>query len=229
MPTLDSTTRDRIVAAATALILERGYQATTMRDIAERADVSLGSAYYYFAGKEDLVQGFYLSIAREHATLTRERIAEEKSFKARLAIAYDTYLDVASRYRAVADTLVSLAVVPTSPLSPFGAESKPARETFIQLYEDVVEGSDLKTDSRLRAALPEMLWLVQMVITLGWVQDLSSDQRVARRIVSRMSPTLARLIRAARLKPFSPYVEEAVGALAAIKEARQARVSGGDA
>ncbi|MDN4473860.1 TetR/AcrR family transcriptional regulator [Demequina zhanjiangensis] len=228
MPTLDSTTRDRIVEAATELILEHGYERTTMRAIAERAGVSQGSAYYYFSGKEDLVQGFYLRIAREHADLSRERMEGEKALKTRLAITLDTYLEVSGRYRAVAESLVSMAVVPTSPLSPFSAESKPARETFIALYDDVVEGSELRADARLRAALPELLWLVQMILTLGWVQDLSPEAKVSRKIVSRLAPTLARLIKAARFKPLSPLAGEAIDALDAIKEARQARVRGDD-
>ncbi len=228
MPTLDSTTRDRIVEAATDLILENGYDATTMRAIAERAEVSLGSTYYYFSGKEDLVQGFYLRIAREHADLSRDRMEGERSFKVRLGIVLDTYLEVSNRYRAVAESLVSMAVVPTSPLSPFSAESKPARETFIALYEETIEASDLKTDARLRASLPELLWLVQMILTLGWVQDLSPEGRVSRKIVGRLAPTLARLIRAARLKPLAPLALEAVDALDAIKEARQARVRAGE-
>ncbi len=228
MPTLDSTTRDRIVEAATELILEHGYERTTMRAIAERADVSLGSTYYHFSGKEDLVQGFYLRIAREHADLSRERMEGEKALKTRLAITLDTYLEVSARYRAVAESLVSMAVVPTSPLSPFSAESKPARETFIARYDDVVVGSVLRAEPRLRAALPELLWLLQMILTLGWVQDLSTDAKVSRKIVGRLAPTLARLIKAARFKPLSPLAGEAIDALDAIKEARQARVRGDD-
>src|SRR5690606_28688410 len=42
-------TRETIAAAARSLFLERGYEATTMRAVAERAGVSLGNAYYYFA------------------------------------------------------------------------------------------------------------------------------------------------------------------------------------
>ena len=46
--------RDRIVAAALRL-LERGeYEKIQMRDIAEEADVALGTVYRYFASKEHL-------------------------------------------------------------------------------------------------------------------------------------------------------------------------------
>jgi AcrR family transcriptional regulator len=224
MPTLDSSTRDRIVNAATDLIMERGYDKTTMRAIAERAGVSLGSAYYYFGGKEELIQGFYTRIARE----THERAAadmdEVKSFKKRLGLAFDAYLDTSAQYRAIADSLLSLAIVPTSPLSPFSDQSRPARSTFITMYTEVVDGSDLKTDPRLREALPELLWMVQMLITLGWVQDLTDRQHVTRTLVTRLAPSLARLFSVVRLAPFRPFVDDALASLATVKAGRDVAV-----
>ncbi|CAM5596768.1 hypothetical protein STENM327S_00912 [Streptomyces tendae] len=53
------------------LFQERGYDRTTMRVIAQEAGVSVGNAYYYFAGKEHLIQGFYDRIAAS----TRRRSA----------------------------------------------------------------------------------------------------------------------------------------------------------
>ncbi len=146
MPTLDSATRDRIVAAATDLIMERGYEKTTMRAIAERADVSLGSAYYYFGGKEELVQGFYLAIARKHHELLQDRIAGVTSFGKRLDACFEAFLDACDEYRSISDSLLSLAIVPTSPLSPFSAQSRAPRNQFLRTFEELVEGSDLKTD-----------------------------------------------------------------------------------
>ena len=55
---------DRAIAiqeAAHTLFAERGYRATSMRAIAEAAEVSLGLTYNYFDGKQDLLQ----SIVRE--------------------------------------------------------------------------------------------------------------------------------------------------------------------
>ena len=62
-------TRAGIVDAAMRLFRENGYDATTMRAIADEAGVSLGSAYYYFSGKEELVQAFYDQIQVEHTTI----------------------------------------------------------------------------------------------------------------------------------------------------------------
>ena len=48
-------TRERLSRAATALFLERGFEATTLDDIAAAADVSRRSFFHYFASKEDVV------------------------------------------------------------------------------------------------------------------------------------------------------------------------------
>jgi len=52
-------TREAILEAALKMFLERGYEQTTMRAIAERAEVALGNAYYYFHSNEHLIQAFY--------------------------------------------------------------------------------------------------------------------------------------------------------------------------
>lgn len=44
----------RIVATAAELFGERGYDAVNLEDVAERLDVTKGSLYYYFAGKDEL-------------------------------------------------------------------------------------------------------------------------------------------------------------------------------
>lgn len=47
--------RRQILAAAVALFGKRGYYATTMRDIAAQAGVSVGLIYQYFGDKEDVL------------------------------------------------------------------------------------------------------------------------------------------------------------------------------
>lgn len=48
-------TRERLKRAAMALFLERGFEATTIDDIAAAADMSRRSFFHYFASKEDVV------------------------------------------------------------------------------------------------------------------------------------------------------------------------------
>lgn len=56
MPTLtEPNGRTRIVSAAAALFVERGYAETSLRDIATDVDMKAGSLYYHFASKDDLL------------------------------------------------------------------------------------------------------------------------------------------------------------------------------
>ena len=47
-------TRARIIDAAHALFNERGYHATSVRDISTRAGLTVGAIYNHFATKEDI-------------------------------------------------------------------------------------------------------------------------------------------------------------------------------
>jgi AcrR family transcriptional regulator len=48
-------TREAIARAAHQLFVERGFQATTLPDIAEAADVSTRTIFAYFPSKEDIL------------------------------------------------------------------------------------------------------------------------------------------------------------------------------
>ena len=50
-----NSTRERLVDSARELFWARGYEATSVADILERADVNSGSLYHFFSGKEDLL------------------------------------------------------------------------------------------------------------------------------------------------------------------------------
>lgn len=49
-------TQDAIIAAAVSLILEKGVDAVTIRDITERADYNRGTFYLHFPGKPELLE-----------------------------------------------------------------------------------------------------------------------------------------------------------------------------
>ena len=51
-----------VFAAALELIAEQGFTGAPMSQIAERANVGVGTIYRYFSGKEDLVNALYLDI-----------------------------------------------------------------------------------------------------------------------------------------------------------------------
>lgn len=52
-----SPTRDRLIEAARRLFWERGFETTSLADVAEKAGARGGSLYYFFRTKEDLLLG----------------------------------------------------------------------------------------------------------------------------------------------------------------------------
>lgn len=52
-------TKKRIKDAASALLIEEGYESLTMNKIAAKAGVAVGSLYHYYASKEELFFTFY--------------------------------------------------------------------------------------------------------------------------------------------------------------------------
>lgn len=49
-------TRERILNAAISLFQERGFAGTSIRDLAERAGVTTAAMYYYFDGKDQILE-----------------------------------------------------------------------------------------------------------------------------------------------------------------------------
>ena len=59
-------TRERIVAAAVALFAEQGYDATSVNQVVQRAEVAKGAMYHHFAAKDDLLfEVYHELIARQ--------------------------------------------------------------------------------------------------------------------------------------------------------------------
>ena len=67
--------RRQLVDVALALIAEKGYAATTIRDIAGRADVATGTVAYYFAGRDDVLRAALREAGRRFAARLQVALA----------------------------------------------------------------------------------------------------------------------------------------------------------
>ena len=52
-------TRDRIIAAAVSLFAEQGFDATSVNQVVQRAEVAKGALYHHFASKDELLYEVY--------------------------------------------------------------------------------------------------------------------------------------------------------------------------
>ena len=209
-PPKSEQTRARIVETALRLFKQRGYDGTTMRAIAAEAGVSVGNAYYYFDSKEHLIQGFYHLVESLHAEATGAILPGCRDFESRLRATMLAWLDVAAPYHEFAAQFFKNAADPASPLSPFSAESAPAREASFAIYRRVLDGSSAAVSPDLAAELPRLLWLYQMGIVLFWVHDRSAGTARSRDLVDRTVPIVARLVAISRYRMLRSIVSQLV-------------------
>src|SRR4026207_70043 len=105
-------TRENILNIALGLFIEKGYDATTMREIAAAAECSLGLTYRYFARKEDLVLALYQRTATEQEaylqSLSTAPIAD------RLAMTMYAKIAQIAPYRDAFGALFGAALTPNS-------------------------------------------------------------------------------------------------------------------
>ncbi|WP_433342085.1 TetR/AcrR family transcriptional regulator [Streptomyces sp. CA-253872] len=201
-------TRALIIETALRLFRERGYDKTTMRAIAQEAGVSVGNAYYYFSGKEHLIQGFYDRIVAEHAVAVRPVLDRERAFEARFLGVLTAWLDVAAPYHEFAGQFFKNAADPESPLSPFSPESEPARRVSLDIHREVLAGSKAKVAPELVDVVPELMWLAQMGLVLYWVFDRSEGSEKTYRLAERGARLTAHGVRLSRFRVLRPLVNE---------------------
>jgi AcrR family transcriptional regulator len=211
-------TRRRILEAALELFRERGFDRTSTRDIARRAGVANGAAYYYFRSKEEIVLAFYLETQREMDALTRRPFAETRDLHARLRCLIDLKLDRLAPYRSLLAVLFRYAADPHSPISPFGTAARSTREQSRRLFQEALEGSDTSIPPDLLSQLPRLIWLYHMGVILFWIHDRSPHQRRTAALVRRTLDLIVRLIQLSRFRLIAPLRKAAVALLLELDE-----------
>ncbi|MEU6668391.1 helix-turn-helix domain-containing protein [Streptomyces sp. NPDC046727] len=87
--------RERLLQAAVELVGERGFEATTLGDIADRAGSARGLVSYYFPGKRQLVQSAVHRLMHRTLEEALEREPRTEDGRERLARAIDAILGLA--------------------------------------------------------------------------------------------------------------------------------------
>jgi AcrR family transcriptional regulator len=115
-------TRQALIQAAGEILLEKGYDAMTIQDITDRADVGRGTFYLHFSDKEALVW----DMLREHSTalaaLTDAQVLQEP-FPRREYLSWVLVFRSAQQTRRITNAIMS------------GAESWPL---YLRLLEFVI-------------------------------------------------------------------------------------------
>ncbi len=70
-------TRKRIIAAAYSVLAEKGYEATTLKEISKVADAAPGLVHYYFGGKDQLLVEVLKAVGETAGQLTQTTATDD--------------------------------------------------------------------------------------------------------------------------------------------------------
>jgi AcrR family transcriptional regulator len=202
--------RDRLYATAMRLIARRGYEATTLRDIANEANVSVGLLYRYFPSKQAVILAFYDELsadyAREVATMRPGR------WRDRFIFALTTSLHVLEPHRVALRALAPVLVGDPDE-GVFSERTAFSRQRVQPVFEAAVVGATDAPKQPLAEALGRLLYLIHLAVLLWWLLDKSSKQRATAALVSlaqQLLPSAALTLRVPPVRRFVISVDELI-------------------
>jgi AcrR family transcriptional regulator len=203
-------TKDHLYGVAMRLISERGYEATTLRDIAKEAHVSVGLLYRYFPSKQAVITALHDELSTEYA-----RQAETMSagrWRDRFLFALRASLHVLEPHRVVLRALIPVLVGDPDD-GVFANNTTFARVRVQGVFEKaVIEATDAPKQP-LAQALGRLLYLVHLAVLLWWLLDKSSKQRATTALVSltqQLLPSAALTLRVPPVRRFVVAVDELI-------------------
>ena len=202
-------TRSRILEAALELFRERGFEATTMRDIARACEIAPGATYYHFDSKEAIVLAFY-ELAKDEMSEPLEKVAKgSKDLRQGLRAVLDIKFAYFAPNRKFLGALFPHAADPQDPLSPFSDQNLPIRLADQECFRQLLSATKTRVPADLAPFLPDVLWLYQMALILIWIYDRSKGQRRTQNILAKSLPVVVKFIEFSRL-PFAKPVRSMV-------------------
>ncbi|MDF3819330.1 TetR family transcriptional regulator [Leptospira sp. 96542] len=199
-------TKEQIYNTAISLFQKVGYEKATMRKISTDACVSLGSAYYYFKSKEDIVLEFYSISQNDAKTQAYEFNNSTKDFQKRFKNIILFKLESFAKYKNFLSILARNAGDPNHPISPFSQNTKVIREEAVQIIRDSLINSNLKLRGEFLEILPELLWMYQMGIVYFWLSDGSASYLRTKAMIDESMNLVFKLIHLAKFPLVKPVL-----------------------
>ncbi|PWT76540.1 MAG: TetR/AcrR family transcriptional regulator, partial [Proteobacteria bacterium] len=200
----------KIYEAAMELFREKGFEETTMRDIAGKAGVALGATYYYYSSKDAIVLAFYREMQETSTPLVDEVLGHKKKLKERIHAVIDERLKLLAPNRKFCAALFRHAPDGADPLSPFSEDTHAIRDAAIEQMRIAIEGGDVKVPADLKPRLPYLLWLYQMALIMFWLYDHSPEQERTKKLIEKSLGLLVNLLRVSSLPLMKPLRKAAL-------------------
>ncbi len=207
----------RILDSALTLFRQDGFDTATMRDIAAKAGVATGAAYYYYPSKDAIVMDFYQRSCEEMQPKIDAALERAAGLEARLRELIRTKLDHFAPNRGVLRSLLRNGADPKHPLSPFSPQTKEIRDIDLAWFRRILIDCGIRISRDLDPHLPGVLWFFQMGVIFFWVIDESPNQLRTMRLLDLAAKSVTSLIRLSSLPLMRPLRKTALQLIEIVK------------
>jgi TetR/AcrR family transcriptional regulator, cholesterol catabolism regulator len=186
-------TKDRIIECAVALFAARGYDATTMDDIGECADVSRATVFNYFARKDDIVSEWFV----RRRTDLEEFLAEaEQQTADTLSRIREAFGGLARVYEDDPRTVRAMVRAWMRAGGPLGAYASATPALLADTVRSGQEHGDIRRDfDAARAGL--IMFDAYMGVLYRWVADESGRYAFEENLLATLDVILTAMTRTA--------------------------------
>jgi AcrR family transcriptional regulator len=184
-------TRERILEAALTRFSQQGFAETTMRQIAQDAECSLGLAYRYFESKDAMVLALYERLVAEF----EEEVDSlpPGPLAARWAQAERADLARLTPYRGALVGLTSAGLLPGSKTQVLGEAAAPLRRRMLTIFETIVTGASDAPKAATHGPLTTLFYATHLLIILFWLQDPTPEQKTTWKLLDFGEEILGKL------------------------------------
>jgi AcrR family transcriptional regulator len=207
----------RILDSALALFRQEGFDNATMRDIAQKAGVATGAAYYYYPSKDAIVMDFYRRSCADMQPKIELALEPAANLETRLRELISVKLAHFAPNRGVLRALLRNGADPRHPLSPFSPQTKEIRDIDMAWFRRILVDCGMRIPRDLEPQLPGVLWLFQMGVIFFWVVDDSPEQARTARLLELAAKSVASLIKVSSLPFMRPLRKTALQLIEIVK------------
>ncbi len=166
-------TRRRIVAAATRLFGERGFEGTSTRDLARAAEIAAGTLFNYFPSKESLAMTLVVEALERGTDGYHERRRGQESLEE------DLFAHVAAGLRELEPYRRFLGDVIETAMSPFGRsataeQGEDVRQRHLGTVAEVLR--EHGRDEGQGFVSIHLYWTLYLGVLAFWSKDESPNQ-----------------------------------------------------
>ena len=176
--------RGRILDATAALVVEKGYEGFSLREVARRTGFSAGNLYLYFRNKDDLLYAVIEDGFRHFRSVLAQTAAEHLNPLERIAAMGEAYVRFGFENAALYDVMFVKC-----PDYLFVERSIPGLDSLTMLQEAINDGiqADLICDGNPESMADAVWATVHGVVVLAQASPMFDADRIERLLATSLA------------------------------------------